>query len=142
MMSIKHQSENKERHIIEARDDQGDDGINSSQGGSDFGSVDIPEKKEAGCKIHHHPRHSPGRSIIASVKKYATKSPSSSVASSMHYATPRSSYLQQTLHVAKGTGAQKTPDSEIVEHDLAKGGLRGTFSDHRSNYLQQQVKRN
>ena len=108
----------------------------------DTGSDGASEKKEAsGSKVLDpasfvssggHP-HSPGRSIMESVKNYATESPSSSVVTFMHYATPHTSYLQKTLH-------NKSADAdEVVEHDPAKGGLRGTFTDRRMNYLRQQL---
>ena len=103
----------------------------------DTGSDGTPEKKELDpvsfvSSGKDHP-HSPGRSIMESVKNYATKSPSASVVTSMTYATPHTSYLQKTLHT-KSAGAE-----DIVEHDPVKGGMRGTFTDRRMNYLQKQL---
>ena len=134
--------------FVAVRDDDRDNagnsarsgGTNSNQG-SDFGSIDmLSEKKRSGSK-RHQPYHNSRESIIESVKKFASRSPPCAVTSSMHYATPRLSYLQKTFHVVKSTKLQKNLHSDVIKNDPDRGGLRGTFTEHRSNYLQQQVQK-
>lgn len=110
--------------------------------GSDFGSIDMLSEKKRSGSMRHQSYYNSGESItcIESVKKFATRSPPCTVPSSMHYDTPRLSYLQETLHVFKSTELQKKLDLDIIDHP-ARGGLRGTFTEHRSNCLQQQVQK-
>lgn len=136
--------------FVEVRDDDRDNATRSNSAcsggthgnqGNDFGSIDmLSEKKRLGSK-KRQPHHYSGESIVESVKKFATTSPPCTVTSSMHYATPRLSYLQKTFRVAKSTELQKNLHSDVFKNDPGRGGIRGTFTEHRSNYLQQQVQK-
>lgn len=101
----------------------------------DFGSIDMPNEESS---RHRHSVATDARSrvshVLASVKKSTMSTPSRPVTSSMHYSTPRASYLQSMLN---GGGNQTAKPGSVKSPVANKGGVQGTFAGKQSNYLQQ-----